>query len=283
MSLRGMFGGWTIAGLALVVLALIWLLVIFPLISKLPSDLDQETKFEGTYEVMNPETQTMDEIPVNVTRYYEATEIQDGVLILEQTVTATHALYGVELTDFGLYEILGVDRSTREYVTGYGDMDRSGQFSPPSDLKQESYQLWNPSAGTDLESKFVAVEEFEGLTVYAFQVNEQDIDIGTQAVTGYPQVLDTIIDLKVEPVTGTTVSSVSSSAMSSVPTPGMKAPFYVSTLQFTDDTIADLVDKASGGRSMILWATVYGFWIVIGLGIALMLGGVVVNARARTE
>lgn len=281
MNSRGMFGGWTSSGLILVVLALIWVLAIFPLISKLPSDLSETTNLEGTYYVLDPTTQTLQEIPVNVTRHYEATEILDGVLILDQTVTATHALYGVELEEFGLEEVLGVDRTTREYVAGYGDMDRSGQFSFPSDLKQESYQLWNPSAMTDLEAKFVAEEEFEGITVYVFQVIEVDLDIGTQEMTGFPQVLDTTMELRVEPVTGTTVYSISNSVMSFVPQPGTKMPFYSSTLQFTDETIAELVDKASSGRTMLLWASVYGFWIVIGVGIALMLVGVVKNIRAK--
>ncbi|HEY32997.1 MAG TPA: DUF3068 domain-containing protein [Dehalococcoidia bacterium] len=283
MSLRGMFGGWTIAGLILVILALIWVLAIFPMLSKLPSDLSETTNFEGTYTVMDPTTQMPEVIPVNVTRYYEATGTEDSVLILHQTVTTTHADYGIELPQFGLEETLGVDRTTREYVAGYGDMDRTGQFSAPSDLEQESYQLWNPTAMTDLEAKFVAEEEFEGLKVYAFQVDETGFDIGTQAGTGLPQVLDTTINLKVEPVTGTTVYSASITTIKIVMVPGMEMTVYESDIHFTDDTIADLVDKASSGRTMLLWGSVYGFWIVIGLGIALMLVGVVVNIRGRTE
>jgi hypothetical protein len=281
MSLRGMFKSWTIAGLVLVVLALVWQFAIFPMLSKLPGDLSEETNFEGTYEVMNPATQTLDEIPVKVTRYYEATGIEDGVLILEQTVTASHALAGVELPQFGLEETLGVDRSTREYVTGYGDMDRTGQFSLPADLKQESYQLWNPSAGTDFEAKFVAEEEFHDLTVYAFQVNEDDVELGNYPGTSFPQTLDTTINMKVEPVSGTTVYSQSVTTIKVTYAPGMTAPVYISDIHFTDDTIDEMVDTASSARTMMLWASVYGFWIVIGIGIVLMLVGVVVNIRAR--
>ena len=281
MSLRGMFKSWTIAGLVLVVLALIWQFAIFPMVSKLPSDLTEETNFEGTYEVMNPTTQMLEEIPVKVTRYYEAAGIEDGVLILEQTVTTTHALAGVELPQFGLEETLGVDRSTREYVSGYGDMDRSGQFSFPSDLKHESYQLWNPTAMTDLEAKFVAEEEFHDLTVYDFQVNEEDIDLGNYPGTSFPQTVDTTINMKAEPVSGTTVFSQSVTTIKVTYAPGMTVPVYISDIQFTDDTIDELVDTASSARTMILWATVYGFWILIGIGIALILVGVVVSIRAR--
>lgn len=275
MSLRGMFGGWTIAGLVLVVLALVWVLAIFPVISKLPSDLNETTNFTGTLQRAD---QMMQEITINVTRHYEATGIEDGVLILDQTVT-TRLPDGTVLDE--QEEVLGVDRSTREYVAGYGDeVNRSGQFSFPSDLKQESYQLWNPSAGTDLEAKFVAEEEFEGLTVYAFQVNEQGLDIGTHPDYGVALVLDTIINLKIEPVTGTTVYSES---VTTNKIAGTTDPVYISSIQFTEDTIAYLVDTASSNRGMLLWGSVYGFWIVIGLGIALMLVGVVVNVRARTE
>ena len=280
---RGWSGVLAIAGLVLVILALLWSLVIFPAMAKLPSDLSQATNFEGTYQVMNPATQTMDEIPVNVERDYRATEIQDGVLILEQTVTTTHAQYGVELPDFGLEEILGVDRSTREYVSGYGDMDRSGQFSFPSDLKQESYQLWNPSAGRALEANFVAEEDFNDLTVYVFQVNEENIDIGTQAGTGFAQSLDTTINLKVEPVSGTTVYSQSVTTIKVTMAPGMTVPVYISIIEFTEDTIAELVDTASDARTLLLWATLYGFWIVVALGIALILAGLLVGNRARSD
>ncbi len=126
-------------GLVLVIFSLIWLFAIFPSMAKLPADHHKVINFEGTYEVMNPQTQTLDEIPVNVEREQQATEVQDNVLIINQVITTTHALAGMELPQFGLTEELGVDRSTRQYVPGYGDMDRSGRFSFPEGVKEESY------------------------------------------------------------------------------------------------------------------------------------------------
>ncbi|GAG81537.1 unnamed protein product, partial [marine sediment metagenome] len=105
-------------GLVLVILSLVWLYAIFPPLAKLPADHHKVINFEGTYEVMNPETQSLDEIPVNVVREQQATEVQDNVLIINQTVTTAHALAGMELPQFGLAEVLGVDRSTRQYVAG---------------------------------------------------------------------------------------------------------------------------------------------------------------------
>jgi hypothetical protein len=280
---KGWSPGLTIFGLALVIFSLVWLLVIFPAMAKLPADHYKVINFEGTYHVMNPETQALDEIPVNVEREQQATEVQDNVLIINQTITTTHAQAGIELTDFGQSEVLGVDRSTREYVPGYGDMDRTGQFCFPSGVKRESYSLWISTAGRPLEAKFIGEEDFQGLRVFEFEVSEQDLDIGTQAGTGIPQVLDIVTSLKVEPVSGATVNTQSNTTIKIVPAPDMKVPVYVSSLSFTGNTVADLVDTAADARSMLVWATVYGFWLATGLGGALILAGVVMAMRTKPE
>ena len=281
MRWKGWSGGLAIVGLVLIIFAFVWSWVIFPSLEKLPADLSETTNFTGTYYVMNPQTQEMEQIPVNVERHYEATDIEDGVLILHQTVTTTNPDDGMELPQFGLEEILGVDRSTREYVTGYGDMDRSGQFSFPSDLEQKSYKLWNPTARRDLEAKFVAEEEVGNLTVYAFQVEEEGIDLGNYPGTNFPQTLDVTINMKAEPLSGTTIFSQSITTIRVTYAPEMMIPVYISSIHFTDGTIEEMIDTASGARTMLLWATVYGFWTVIGLGLVLILAGVLVASRTR--
>lgn len=265
----------TIVGAVLVAFALVWLLAIFPAMVKLPEDHHREINFEGTYQVMNPDTQALDAIPVYVERVQDATDVQDNVLIIDQTVTCTHAQAGIVLEDFGLEELLSVDRSTREYVSDQADgIPRSGQFCFPSDLEKESYSMWILNAGRPMEAAFMGEEELHGLRVFAFEISGQDLDIGTQEGTGLPQVVDIDISLKVEPVTGTTVDTESKSTYS-INMQGMKIPYYISDISFTDDTIDYLVDDASSNRSMILWASVYGFWIAIGVGVALIVTGLV--------
>jgi hypothetical protein len=112
---------------------------------------------------MNPQTNSLEEIPIKVIREQLAKEVKENVLIIDQTITANHAVAGMELPQFGLTEVLGVDRSTREYVPGYGDMERSGQFSFPEGVEKKSYSLWNPAAGRPLEAKFTGEEDFQGL------------------------------------------------------------------------------------------------------------------------
>jgi len=268
-------------GLVLVIFSLIWLLAIFPTVAKIPADHHLVINFEGTYKVMNPEARTLDEILVTVKQEQQATEVRENVLIINQTIASTHAVAGMELPQFGVTEVLGVDRSIRQYVPGYGDMNRTGQFSFPAGVEKESYSLWIPNAGCPLEAKFNGEEEFQGLGVFTFKISDLDLDIGTQSGTDLPQVLDTVVRLKVEPVSGITVYSESITIMKIIPIPGLKTPVYISSLSFTDDTIADLVDTASSARTMILWATVYGFWLGIGVGIILTLVDVLGAVRTR--
>lgn len=282
MRMRGWSLSLTVIGLVLVVFALVWLLAIFPSMVKIPTDHHRDIGFEGTYMVLNPDTQTLDEIPVLVQRLQDAMGVQDNVITISETVTCTHALAGMELPDFGAYGELSVDRSTRAYVQNQADgMPRAGQFCFPSDLEKESYDLWILNAGRPLEAAFIGEEEFHGITVYDFAISEQDLDIGAQEGTGIPQVLDIDISLKVEPVTGTTVYTMSNSTYSMVVGPETKMPYYISSIVFDDDTIDYLVDDAQGNRSLILWFSVYGFWIVIVIGAALVITGVVKAVRSK--
>lgn len=287
MRWKGWSLGLTISGLVLVVFSLVWLLAIFPAMAKLPENYSKVIVFEGTYQVLNADTQTLDEIPVYVNREQLATDVQDNVLIIHEMVICTHALVaGMELPQFGMTSELSVDRSSREYVPDQADgIPRAGQFCFPSDVKEESYSMWISSAGRPLAAEFIGEEDFEGLTVFAFEISEQDLDIGSQEGTGLPQVLDLAISLKVEPISGTTVYTESNSTYSVVlPEPaGMKAPYYISSISFTEDTIADLVETATDARSMILWLSVYGFWIVIGVGAALIIIGVVIGIQKRGD
>jgi len=282
MRFKGWGLGLTITGVVLVVLAVVWLFAIFPGMVKLPADYNKDVNFEGTYLVLNPDTYTMDELPVNVQRLQLATGVEGNVLIISETVTCTHALAGMELAQFGQVNSLSVDRSTREYVTDQDDgIPRSGQFCFPSDLQQQSYSMWISSAGRPLDAEFIGEQEFEGLNVFVFQVSEQGLSIGTQEGTGLPQVLDITVNLMVEPLSGTTVYTMSSSTYSVVLPDETESPYYISNIVFTQDTIDDLVGTANDARTLILWLSFYGFWIVIGVGAALVIAGVVMAARAR--
>jgi len=270
--------GLTILGLILVALALIWLLVIFPVMAKIPADYEREYMFEGSIMQLNQETMSLDATPTSVERLLQGTGTEDDVLLLKQDINFYHAEYGVLLEDVCTSELLGVDRTTRENVPGYGDMDRSGQFTFPSGVEKESYNFWSSSVMSPLPAKYISEQQFEGLTVYNFKIDVQGIDIGIDEATGLPRTMDVLTELKVEPTSGVPVDTTTTTTVSIDMGQG-PMPVYINSMSFTDDTVTDMVDTAGGARSLILWATVYGFWIAIGLGAALMLGGLAVATR----
>lgn len=287
MSLRwkGWSLGLTTSGLLLVALALVWLLVIFPIMAKMPADYENEYMFEGSVQVLNPETMSMIEIPTSVERLLTATGIEgDDVLLMKQDITFSpgEVLAGIGL-DLDSSEVYGLDRTTRKNVSGYGDMDRSGQFTFPADVQQETYSFWSSSARTALPATFVSEETFQGITVYIFKIDSKNLPAGTMAGTDLPQTMDVLTEIKVEPVSGVPVYTASTTTMKAPLMPGTTVPIFINYMAFTSNTIDEMVDTASSARSMILWASVYGFWILIGLGAALTLSGVIMAARAKTD
>jgi len=281
MSLR--WSGWslglTISGLLLITFALIWLFVIFPIMAKIPADYEEEYIFEGSISQLNPETMSLDVTPTDVERLLKATDVQDDVLLLQQDINFYHAEFGVFIEAASSSELLGIDRTTRENVPGYGDMDRSGQFTFPAGVEKESYDFWSSSAMSTIPAQYIGEEQFEGLTVYNFKIELQGMNYGTDEATGLSRTMDLLTEIRVEPVSGIPVDTTTTTTIKMDMGQGPMS-VYINSMSFTDDTIADMVDTAKSTRSLILWATVYSFWIVIGLGAALTLGGVVVAVRS---
>ena len=279
MKLKGWSLGLTTLGLVLVVFSLVWLLAIFPAMAKMPTDYEREYTFEGFIKQLNSETMSLDEIPTNVVRLLTATGTQDDVLLLKQEVNFYHAQAGILLTSSS--EVYGLDRTTRENVSGYGDMDRSGQFTFPAGVEQKTYTFWSSSAMTTLPANFVSEETFQGITVYNFKIDSENLDAGTMEGTGLLQTMDVLTEIKVEPVSGVPVYTASTTTVKAPLLPGDPIPIYVNYFAFTSETTDGMVDTATSARSMILWATVYGFWIVIGVGAALIVVGVVMAIRTK--
>ncbi len=271
--------GLTILGLILVALALIFLLVVFPVMAKIPADYEEAYMFEGYIMQLNQATMSLDETPTSIERLLEATGTEDNVLLLKQDINFYIAGSSMLLEDICTSELLGVDRSTRENVPGYGDMDRSGQFTFPGGVEKESYNFWSSSIMSPLPAQYISEEQFEGLLVYNFKIDLQGIDIGVDEAIGLPRTMDILTEIKVEPISGIPVDTTTTTTIKMDMGQG-PMPVYINSMSFTDDTVAEMVDTASSTRSLILWATVYGFWIVIGLGAVLTLGGVIVAARS---
>jgi hypothetical protein len=165
-----------------------------------------------------------------------------------------------------------VDRSTRENVTG-GDKSRSGQFTFPADVQQETYQVWSATTGSALPATFVREETIQGVKVYTFNIDSKG-NAYPAAANGAPQTVDVFTIISVEPVSGTPVFTTSKTTIKMQVAPTTSIPVLINEITFTDDTVEDAAEEAAANRNLILVASVYAFWGAIGLGLVLLVIGV---------
>jgi hypothetical protein len=277
--MKGWSLGLTISGLVLVIFALVFLLAIFPAMAKMPADYEQEYAFEGSIKQLNSETMSLDEIPTDVSRLLTATGVEDDVLLLQQDINVYIAQSETLLSSTS--EIYGLDRTTRENVPGYGDIDRSGSFTFPAGVEQGTYGFWSSSAMTALPANFVSEETYHGIKVYNFRIDVSDLPAGTMEGTDAPRTMDILTEIKAEPVSGVPVYTSTTTTLKAQLTAGDPTPIYVNSMAFTSETIDEMVDLAKSTRSLILLVSVYGFWIVIAVGAALVITGVVLAFRKK--
>ena len=265
-----MRGKWML-GLGLFVIAadLIWLFLIFPMLTKMPGDYSETYNFEGSVKVLaNPATMSVNTIPTSVTRVLTAQDVTgEDILLLKQDVNFFVAVAGTPLAALGINinssEVYGLDRTTRANVSGYGDMDRSGQFTFPADVQQQTYSFWSSSAKSTLPATFVGEETFQGLKVYKFKIDAKDLPAGIMSGTGLPQTMNVLTEIKVEPLSGIPVYTSSTTTLKTAVLP---VPIFVNQMSFTTETTDEMVALAKSSQNLILWTSVYGFWALLAVG-----------------
>ena len=276
-------------GLALVILSVVWLLAIFPGMAKIPTDYEREYTFEGSVQVYVAELGVLVPIQTTMERTITATGVtEDDVLLLRQDIVFFEATSGAPLGDINpalaaldTTETYYLDRTTRANVPGEGDVSRSGQFTFPADVEQKTYQYWSSSTKTALPATFKGEETYQGLTVYVFEINSIGNPYYPDATTGLPQTMDAYAKIKVEPVSGVPVYATTTTTINLQHPLAGSMPVLINTSTFTSATVDDMVELAESTSSLILWASVYGFWAVIGLGAVLTLVGIVRVIQTR--
>lgn len=83
--------------------------------------------------------------------------------------------------------IYGVDRRTRRNVSGYGNVDRKGQFLFPTHLQRTNYLYWDPIYIGPCTAKFERLDTVNGLPVYVFNFSARDLN-ETAGYTHLPDV-----------------------------------------------------------------------------------------------
>ncbi len=269
-----------VSGVVLIALALVWLYLIFPVMAKFPADYEKVYHFEGTVQVFDIATNKLIPIGTKMDRALTATGVNDaGALLIDQVIKFTIAANGAPLSAaspslaaLDSTETYAIDRTTRENVAG-GDKARSGQFTFPADTKQETYQVWSATTGTALPAAFTGEETIQGVKVHVFKIDSKANPYAPNPTTKLAQTVDVATTIKVEPVSGTPVYTTTKTTINMQMAPTTAIPVLINESTFTSATIDESVIEAKDNRSKILWASVYGFWAVFGLGAVLVVIG----------
>jgi hypothetical protein len=267
---RALFIGLGAFGIILLILGILWLTVIFPSLEKVPSDYERDYTFTGNYSSLNQSTMQMDVIPVILTRELRGNGTASSCLVIDQTITHNPPIQPVDFSQ------LKVDAKTRKYVPECYDNPQTApreQWSPPGHLEEEEdFMLWSPSTMRPVNVTYLGKEEYEGITVFNYEGKAEDVSLGDY-------IIDTFIELKVEPLSGVPVGQHSITSRSMEMAPGMVIEVFVSDIEFGEESVEYLVDLAKDSKTKIQWFGSYVPWILICFGIVLVVVSAAVILR----
>jgi len=271
-----------VVGIVLVILGVIWSTVIFPSLSKVPTDLDKTLYFDGNFTVPDQATGSMVTFPIEQILQQNGNGTQDGALFVHEKYTVKNAATGDDISAYyGIEQTLAVDRKTLEIVTNIDEQHRSGYWGPPKGLGEgDTFDLWNPGAYRAVKATYVKDDTFRGLKVVIFQIDAKDISLGNDTQTQLPLLMDTVINLTIEPKTGV-VADEDALTTTSLSMGGQKVPVVITYVRYAERTIVDLVDTANDARGKLLLAETVIPWVLGGVGAILVLIGLMLMTRKR--
>jgi hypothetical protein len=190
MSIRKSSILWLVLGVILIVGAVVIRFVILPSISKLPGDLDETVKYEGTVQALNPQAFASNdlgnllspEVPITADRSLtvDATD-GDTAIVTSNTVInlpdgSTQKdihTYAVDRVDFGPVELAADKQESlvpEDRKSTYEPHDGLA-FSWPMDPPKDGTALYDSVTRTAQPATFVEETTLEGRDVYQYKVD----------------------------------------------------------------------------------------------------------------
>ncbi|MHC1740611.1 MAG: porin PorA family protein [Anaerolineaceae bacterium] len=251
------FGRYALIPLIFVFLAVLLRYSIAPLLERLPANysnrvaLSEEAQFRDSpsaeWQASTLDTVRVDQTITNTSRI----SIIEGAL---------HVYFTSGAVNFEVTNLYGVDRNTRQNVSGYGDVSRTGQYLFSPHVQKGAYPVWDPFFVGLRMATFDHVEKINGLQVYVFKFAGIGMDetAGYDYLSGVPEKYFVHTDgegtIWVEPLSGAIVDYQDSGVSYFVdPASGKRvADFNKWTEKFTPDTLTAQIARAHSSRTSIL-------------------------------
>jgi hypothetical protein len=281
-----------VAGLLIITAGAVLLNILSGNMDKLPGDYRHEEVFEGTYQVLDPATGSLDEYQVTVHRVREVIRTEGDAAVVRETVTTTDPA-GESVPGFDPVQVtLKVDRNTFIYYPPglyvASDRFRGGYMVfPPNVRRDTEYITWFPDVSGPVPARFDHATDVNGLDVYVFKVDAQDMPVLSPAYSDLPTTGDVQALFKVEPRSGLVVDTEYRVTIRGDTPQGEGKVVFSSTLGLTDDTVSDNVAKGKADRFELVFINSYVPWLIMGLGMLFGFYGVILIGfdrwRKRSE
>lgn len=271
--------------------ALLWLLAaglrwgIAPFLEALPTDYTAETQYLGKARSHQSPTASSEEFESIIRRNDQALTSADGRVMIQGDV---HWLAPSGAVIFETINLYGVDRRTRENVSGYGNLNRSGQYLFPPHTEKKKYGFWDPNYAGPAVATFDRIEEFRGIKTYVFNNLVDGID-ETAGFTALPDVPGRYRALTfgqgrywVEPLSGVVVNHEEGGTSYFVDAKNGRQvgqPIIQWTQRYTNETIEAQLQLARSARHRMLALEVWGPVLLVVVGMLWL----IVECRRRRD
>jgi len=190
-----------------IVVIVVWVTILVPLFLKMPTDFSYRAgvqSFDNFYDEGIEDFKGEERTVTNFT--YDVIG-QEGDILAIKNIFAVRTVFGDPV--FSVEREYGINRTTGEHVTGFGDKDRNGYLFAPRNLSTgEGYTYWHINYDTPAEMEYVDTEDIGGLKVFHFRSKDLTAD-QTENLTFLPGVgesrgvrLSVDLETWVEPTTG---------------------------------------------------------------------------------
>jgi hypothetical protein len=193
-----------------------------------------------------------------------------------------HVYFESGSVNFESTALYGVDRVTRENQSGYGTIDRSGQYFFPPHVQQKNYHLWDPMFIGLRQAAFDHGESFNGMQVYIFSFSATGMDetAGYSSLPDVPELYHTLSDgmgtIWIEPLSGIVVNyqdnGTSYFVNANNGTRLVNGEFHLWSNSYTPETITTQFSQARTSRFRIL---LLEFWLP---GTFVLVGSMIVGS-----
>jgi hypothetical protein len=156
---------------------------IVPLTESLPTAYSNTTILSEEDNFRNSPIGAWETSILNTTRVDQTVTTSGQAAIIEGSL---HVYYASGAVNFEVSNLYGVDRRTRLNLTGYGDVNRTGQYLFPPHVQRGKYPIWDPIFIGLRQATFVRDDTVDGLQVYIFSFSASGMD----ETSGYSYLAD---------------------------------------------------------------------------------------------